>query len=175
MNPLRRPRVPFLLGLLPLLPLLALTGPASRPPQALPHRLTLKLNGAPVPVDTAYSRIEVSQGAGKVLTLNLIRRDAPDDPGLTILVDEFKPVPAVYRFKEILSAHVTEATYRVGSEVAESQACGVNQGEVRVTAVDTKRQILTGTFRAVGCSTNAPRSGKKYTFEGSFRCAYELR
>ncbi|MCC3158035.1 hypothetical protein LJ737_12365 [Hymenobacter sp. 15J16-1T3B] len=157
--------------------MLALTA-ASRPPRqtpALPHRLTLRLNGAAVPVDTAYSRIEVSPGAGKVLTLNLIRADAPDDPGLTILVDEFKPVPAVYRFKEILSAHVTEATYRVGDQVAESQACGVNQGEVRVTAVDTKRKILTGTFRAVTCSTSAPKTAKKLTFEGTFRCAYEVR
>lgn len=166
--------IPAAFRFLPLLPLLALTTP--QPRQApLPHRLTLRLNGAAVPVDTVYSRVEVSPGAGKVLTLNLIRRDAPDDPGLTILVDEFKPQPAVYRFKEILSAHVTEATYRVGEVVAESQACGVNQGEVRVTAVDTKRQILTGTFRAVCCSTNAPRSGKKYAFEGSFCCAYEVR
>ncbi|GAB3831364.1 hypothetical protein GCM10028821_20910 [Hymenobacter jeollabukensis] len=156
--------------------LLALTAASHPPRQApLPHRLTLRLNGTAVPVDTAYSRIEVSPGAGKVLTLNLIRRDAPDDPGLTILVDEFKPMPAVYRFKEILSAHVTEATYRVGNDVAESQACGVNQGEVRVTAVDTKRQILTGTFRAVACSTSAPKTAKKLVFEGSFRCAYEVR
>lgn len=168
--------IPVAFRFLPLLPLLALTFPTlQQTPAAQPHRLTLRLNGAAVPVDTAYSRVEVSPGAGKVLTLNLIRRDAPDDPGLTILVDEFKPVPAVYRFKEILSAHVTEATYRVGEQAAESKACGVNQGEVRVTAVDTKRQILTGTFRAVACSTNAPRSGKKYAFEGTFHYAYEVR
>jgi hypothetical protein len=169
---LRRLRLPLLLGLL------TLTATGLRPrqtPAPLPHRLALRLNGAAVPVDTAFSRIEASPGAGKVLTLNLIRADAPDDPGLTILVDEFKPIPQTYRFKEILSAHVREATYRVGNQVAESMACGVNEGEVRVTAVDTKRQVLTGTFRVVTCSTSAPRTAKKMVFEGMFHCAYEVR
>ncbi|OON69811.1 hypothetical protein [Hymenobacter sp. CRA2] len=171
MKSLCRFRLPAFLGLL------TLTAAASYPRQVppLPHHLTLRLNGAPVLVDTTYSRIEASSGAGKVLTLNLIRADAPDDPGLTILVDEFKPVPQVYRFKEILSAHVREATYRVGETTAESMACGVNDGEVRVTAVDTKQHVLTGTFRAVVCSTSAPRNAKKMTFEGSFRFPYEVR
>ncbi|GAB2956993.1 hypothetical protein GCM10027048_24190 [Hymenobacter coalescens] len=163
-----------LLALLPLLTPVA--DPVSRRPAvAPPRRFTLLVNGIPTAVDTAYSRIELSSGAGKVLTLNLIRADSPDDPGLTILVDEFKAVPQVYRFKEILSAHVREATYRVGNLTAESMACGVNDGEVRVTAVDTEAHVLTGTFRAVTCSTNSPRSAKKLTFQGTFRCAYEVR
>ncbi|KAA9332061.1 hypothetical protein F0P96_11260 [Hymenobacter busanensis] len=173
--PLLLPRVRrFSVLLWPVLPLAMLT--ASAPPARPPHLLQLRLNGVPVKADTTYSRIEVSTGAGKVLTLAIARADAPDEQGLTILVDEFKPTPGIYRFKEILSGHVREAGYRVGDMSAESMACGVNEGEVRVTNVDAAQHLLTGTFRVVLCQTNVARSAaKRLVFEGVFHYPYEVR
>ncbi|GAA4372089.1 hypothetical protein [Hymenobacter koreensis] len=162
-------------GLLVGMPLLAFRLEPPKPVRAAPS-LTMRINGAPVAVDTVYSRIEVSTGPGKVLTLALARADARDEQGLTILVDEFKPVPATYRFKEILSGHVREAAYRVGEISAESMACGVNEGEVRVIAIDATRHIMMGTYRVVTCQTNVARSAaKKLVFEGSFWFPYEVR
>ncbi len=126
--------------------------------------------------DTLSSRFDVTPSAGQVLTLTIVPADSPDDPGLTIMVDEFKPVPAVYRFKEILSGHVREASYRVGEMSAESKACQLNDGEVRITAVDLEHHQLTGTYRAVLCQTNVARSAaKRLVLEGSFTYPYEVR
>ncbi|QIX62257.1 hypothetical protein HER32_14140 [Hymenobacter sp. BT18] len=152
--------------------LLASSTPATRPPQFL----TLRRNGAALPTDSISSRFEVSPNEGRVLTLTIVPAEAPDDPGLTIMVDEFKPVPAVYRFKEILSGHIREASYRVGNVAAESKACALNDGEVRVTAVDTAHHLLTGTYRAVLCQTNVARAAaRRLVLEGSFAFPYEVR
>ncbi|KUG09376.1 hypothetical protein [Solirubrum puertoriconensis] len=146
------------------------TPPASR------YQLTMRLNGGAIVTDSIGSRITASSGAGKVLTLSIVRADFPDDVGLSILVDEFKPQPGVYRFKEILSGHVREAYYRADDVTAESKACGVNDGEVRITAVDTKAHTLTGTYRAVLCQTNSSRAkAKRLTLEGNFHFPYEVR
>ncbi|MBG8554138.1 hypothetical protein [Hymenobacter guriensis] len=149
---------------------------SSAPPVRQAQYLTLRRNGAALSTDSLSSRFEVSPGAGHVLTLTIVPADAPDDPGLTIMVDEFKPVPQVYRFKEILSGHIREASYRVGSVSAESKACALNDGEVRVTAVDAEHHLLTGTYRAVLCQTNVARSAaRRLVLEGSFSFPYEDR
>ncbi|WP_400192217.1 hypothetical protein [Hymenobacter sp. B81] len=152
----------------------ALTLLAAGPAPVPARRLTLRLNDTPVAADTVESRFEVA-GTGRVLTLALVRRDAPDEPGLTILLDEFKPVPAVYRFKDVLSGHVRQASYRAQERAAESLACGSSEGEVRVTAVDAARRQLTGTFRVVLCATSGAPRGQRLVFEGSFQYPYELR
>lgn len=150
---------------------------SSTPPKlAAAHTLTLRRNGEAVVTDSLSSRFDVTPNGGQVLTLTIVPAATPDDPGLTIMVDEFKPVPAVYRFKEILTGHIREAYYQVGDVSAESKACQLNDGEVRITAVDTEHHLLTGTYRAVVCQTNIARSAaKRLVLEGSFTYPYEVR
>ena len=152
-------------------------GPATGPaPAAAPRRtaLTLKLNGQPVAVDTAFSRLEVNTGVNKVLSINLVRTDSPDDQGLTILIDQFPLAPGQYRFKEILSGHVRDASYRQGSTTAYSNACGLNDGVVQVLAIDAQRHTIRGTYRAVLCGAEARPGSKRrrFTVEGTFQSSY---
>ncbi|MCB2409773.1 hypothetical protein [Hymenobacter lucidus] len=139
--------------------------------------LTLTLNGKPVAVDTAFSRLEVSTGVNKVLSINLVRADSPDDQGLTILIDQFPLAVGQYRFKEILSGHVRDASYRYGTTTAYSTACGLNDGLVQVQAIDTQRHIIRGTYRAVLCEAEARPGSKRRRFavEGSFQSTYSIR
>jgi hypothetical protein len=52
----------------------------------------------------------------------------------------------------------------------------VNDGEVRVTAVDPQTRMLTGTYRAVLCQTNTSRAkAQRLVLEGSFHFPYEVR
>jgi hypothetical protein len=136
--------------------------------------LTLKFNGQPVAVDTAFSRLEVSTGINKVLSINLVRADSPDDQGLTILIDQFPLAPGQYRFKEILSGHVRDASYRQGSVTAYSNACGLNDGVVQVTAIDAQRHTIRGTYRAILCDSEARPGSKRrrYMVEGTFQSTY---
>lgn len=149
---------------------------AVAPHSVAPHFISMRRNGTVLPVDTLSSRFEVTPNEAQVLTLTIVPAETPDDPGLTIMVDEFKPRPAVYRFKEILSGHIREAYYQAGEMSAESKACQLNDGEVRITAVDEEHHLLTGTYRAVLCQTNVARSqAKRLTLEGSFTFPYEVR
>ncbi|MCB2379248.1 hypothetical protein LGH70_16740 [Hymenobacter sp. BT635] len=139
--------------------------------------LALTLNGQPVAVDTAFSRLEVSTGVNKVLSINLVRTDSPDDQGLTILIDQFPLAPGQYRFKEILSGHVRDASYRYGTTTAYSNACGLNDGVVQVLAIDPQRRTIRGTFRAVLCESE-PRPGAKrrrFAMSGSFQGVYSAQ
>ncbi|UOQ54814.1 hypothetical protein [Hymenobacter cellulosivorans] len=145
-------------------------------PSANRTSLTLKFNGQPVAVDTAFSRLEVSTGVNKVLSLNLVRTDSPDDQGLTILIDRFPLTTGEYRFKEILSGQVRDASYRQGTTTAYSNACGLNDGVVQVLALDTQRHLIRGTYRAVLCEAEA-RAGKRrrFTVEGTFQGRYFIQ
>ncbi|UOQ74074.1 hypothetical protein [Hymenobacter cellulosilyticus] len=151
--------------------------PATPPASPTRTSLTLKFNGQPVAVDTAFSRLEVTTGVNKVLSLNLVRTDSPDDQGLTILIDQFPLAPGQYRFKEILSGHVRDASYRQGSTTAYSTACGLNDGVVQVQALDAQRHLIRGTYRAVLCEAEARAGGKRrrFTVEGSFQGRYALQ
>jgi hypothetical protein len=154
--------------------LVVFTSSAGAPQQVAPF-VKLTLNGTDVPTSINDSRFDVS-GRSRVLTLNIVRADSPDEPGLTILVDEFKPQPGIYRFKEILSGHVREAAYRANDISGESKACSVNDGEVHITAVDEANHTITGTFRAAICQTNtAPKTSKRLVFAGAFHNSYEVR
>ncbi|TGE23593.1 hypothetical protein [Hymenobacter metallicola] len=136
--------------------------------------LTLKVNGTPVAVDTTFSRLEVSTGVNKVLSINLVRTDSPDDQGLTILIDRFPVTVGQYRFKEILSGQVRDASYRQGNTTAYSNACGLNDGLVQVLAIDAQQHTIRGTFRAVLCDAESRAGSKRRRFvmEGSFQGRY---
>ncbi|TGE13984.1 hypothetical protein [Hymenobacter elongatus] len=139
--------------------------------------LTLQLNGQLVVIDTAFSRLEISTGVNQVLSLNLVRADSPDDQGLTILIDQFPLAPGQYRFKEILSGHVRDASYRYGTTTAYSTTCGLNDGVVEVLAIDAQRHTIRGTFRAVLCEAE-PRPGAKrrrFAVAGTFQSVYATR
>ncbi|TGE25902.1 hypothetical protein E5K00_12145 [Hymenobacter aquaticus] len=150
--------------------------PPSRPVAARTE-LKLTLNGQPVAVDTAFSRLEVSTGVNKVLSINLVRADSPDDQGLTILIDQFPLTTGQYKFKEILSGHVRDASYRHGTTTAYSNACGLNDGVVQVLAIDAQRHTIRGTFRATLCEAEARPGTKRRRFllEGSFQSAYSVQ
>lgn len=145
--------------------------------QRPPTVLALKVNGTPVAVDTAFSRLEVSTGVNKVLSINLVRTDSPDDQGLTILIDRFPVAVGQYRFKEILSGQVRDASYRQGNTTAYSNACGLNDGLVQVLAIDAQQHTIRGTFRAVLCDAEARAGSKRRRFvmEGVFQGPYEAR
>ncbi|PJJ58644.1 hypothetical protein [Hymenobacter chitinivorans] len=149
-------------------------GPAPAAPAGSRTSLTLKFNGEPVAIDTAFSRLEVSTGVNKVLSLNLVRTDSPDDQGLTILIDQFPLTVGQYRFKEILSGHVRDASYRQGRTTAYSTACGLNDGVVQVLALDAQRHLIRGTYRAVLCEAEARPGTKRrrFTVEGTFQGRY---
>ncbi|GAA4009376.1 hypothetical protein GCM10022408_21830 [Hymenobacter fastidiosus] len=152
-----------------LLTLLSFSPARPATPFTPPATLTLRINGLPVATDTLGSRLFL--GADHTLRLNVIRADDPDGEGLTILIDRFPLAPGTYAFQEILSGHNRDASYRYQQVAAYSKSCPDNPGVVKITAVDTTRRVLTGTYHCQVCESG--RGARRFTMTGAFRFPYE--
>jgi|GEM_PF-6966357 len=138
-------------------------------PKASEATLSLRINGLPIATDTLGSRLFI--GADHTLRLSVIRANDPDGEGLTILIDRFPMAPGTYAFQEILSGHNRDASYRYHEIAAYSKSCPDNPGMVKITAIDTTRHILTGTYHCQVCESG--RGARRFTLTGAFSFPYE--
>ncbi|MCC2548272.1 hypothetical protein LJY25_17615 [Hymenobacter sp. BT175] len=150
------------------------TSPAPEVRRTIPVPIAWQVNGRAIAPDSSLSRLELTPGPDRTFSLTLVSAVCPDDPGLTIILDQFKLTPAIYRFKDVLSGHIRDAAYRCGPASAYSTACGRNEGYVQVSRVDAQRRVVTGTFHCVVCDTDQPAASpnRRLVMTGNFRLPY---
>ncbi len=133
------------------------------------RKLTLRVDGKPVPTDTISSRFFLSDD--RALRLNVVRADDPDGQGLNIIIDRFPIETGTYKFQEILSGRNRDASYRYGKISAYSKSCSDNPGVVTITAVNAEKHWLRGTYRCQVCEVG--RGARRFTLEGEFEYPVE--